>query len=157
MIKPGERLTADFRVKIVSGGTSKEIAFSELFTRPTIVSVYMKNNTPSCDRQVDSLVPHAAEFDRFGYNLVGLSRDTCGGHVRYSAKKNVPFTLVSDPDDLFANAVGSVMEKSMYGRTFFGPSRSAFIFDRDGTVLAVIEKVDTNNHFAQLMQVIGSL
>jgi peroxiredoxin Q/BCP len=45
----------------------------------------------------------------------------------------------------------------MYGRTYIGPARAAFVLDRDGTVLAVIEKVDTANHAAQLNELIKGL
>jgi peroxiredoxin Q/BCP len=80
MITTEKKLKTGFRLKIVQGEEEKEIRFKELLTRPTIVSVYMRNNTPGCDRQNDSLVEHVEEFDQMGYNLVALSRDTCGSH-----------------------------------------------------------------------------
>jgi peroxiredoxin Q/BCP len=45
----------------------------------------------------------------------------------------------------------------MYGRTFTGPARAAFVLDRDGTVLAVAEKVDTADHAAQLKELLKTL
>ena len=45
----------------------------------------------------------------------------------------------------------------MYGRAFTGPARAAFILDRDGTVLAVAEKIDAANHGVQLRELIKSL
>ena len=62
-----------------------------------------------------------------------------------------------DPDDLFAQATDSVVEKSMYGRKFQGPARAAYVIDRDGTVLAVVEKVDTAAHGEQLQAVLAAL
>src|SRR5690606_36049879 len=103
--------------------------------------VYMKNNTPSCDRQNDSLAEHAARFERLGYQLVALSRDTCGSHLKYAAKKNIGYLLASDPGDAFARATDSLVEKHMYGRTFVGPARAAYVIATDGMVKAVIEKV----------------
>lgn len=144
-------------LKVFQDAAVRETALADLLTRRTVVSVYMKNNTPSCDRQNDSLVAHAAEFDRAGYNLIALSRDTCGSHQRYAAAKKIPYVLASDPDDRFARAAGSLVEKSMYGRKFVGPSRSAFVLDRDGTVLAVVEKIDPSNHAAQLLALIKTL
>ena len=157
MIKRGEKLDLDFPVKAVVGGAARETTFRALLTRRTIVSVHMKNNTPSCDRQVASLVAHAQEFARAGFDLISVSRDTCGSHQRYAAAKAVPFTLVSDPKDLFAQAAGSLVQKSMYGRQFTGPARAAFVLEPDGTLLAVAEKVDTAEHAAQLLDLIKSL
>ena len=157
MITPGQKMDVRFRVKVVANGVPKEVEFAELLTRRTIVSVYMKNNTPTCDRQTESLRAHAAEFDRAGFNLIALSRDTCGSHGRYATAKNISFMLASDPEDRFAKAVDAMIPKKMYGRSYVGPARSAFIIDRDGTVLAVLDQVDAGNHAAQLKALIDTL
>ena len=157
MIAPGAKLDLGFRVKALRDGAVKELAFAELLRRRTIVSVYMRNHTPSCDRQNESLAAHAADFARLGYDLVALSRDTCGSHARYAAAKGIGYTLVSDPQDHFAHAADSLVAKSMYGRKFIGPARAAFVLAPDGTVLAVAEKVDTADHAAQLRDLIKSL
>lgn len=157
MIAAGQKIDTDFRLKVVRGGAIKEVAFADLLTKPTIVSVYMKNNTGSCDKQNDSLAAHADAFAKLGYSLVAVSRDTCGSHLRYAAKKNITYTLASDPDDTFAKATDSIVEKSMYGRTFEGPARAAYVIDTDGTVLAVIDKIDTKDHAAQLKAVLAGL
>jgi peroxiredoxin Q/BCP len=157
MIAPGAKLDTRFQLKVFRRGETVTVAFANLLTRRTIVSVYMRNNTPGCDRQNDSLAAHAAEFDRAGYNLIALSRDTCGSHAKYAAKKNITYTLASDPEDLFAKAADAVVEKSMYGRKFTGPARAAFVLDRDGTVLAVAAKVDPSDHAAQLRGLIAPL
>ena len=157
MISVGQKIGTDFSLKVVQAGAVREVAFRDLLTRPTIVSVYMRNNTPSCDRQNDSLAAHAAEFDRLGYGLIALSRDTCGSHLKYAAKKEIPYTLASDPDDAFARETDSIVEKSMYGRTYQGPARAAYVIAPDGTVLAVISKIDTKDHAAQLKAVLATL
>ncbi|MES2697936.1 MAG: redoxin domain-containing protein [Verrucomicrobiota bacterium] len=160
MITPGQTLNLDFRVKAVGpqgAGGVREVAFRELLSRRTIVSAHMKNNTPSCDRQVASLVEHAGEFAAAGYDIVAVSRDTSGSHLRYAAAKQVPFTLVSDPKDLWARAADSLVNKMMYGREFIGPARAAWVIEPDGRVLAVMEQVDTSDHAAQVREVIKSL
>ncbi len=157
MIRVGKKFDTQLQFKVFRNGKAETVRLADLLTRSTIVSVYMRNNTPGCDRQNDSLAAHAAEFDRAGYNLVALSRDTTGSHARYAAKKKITYTLASDPDDLFANAADAIVEKSMYGRKFTGPARAAFVLDRDGTVLAIAEKVDTADHAGQLRKIIAEL
>lgn len=157
MVAPGQKIDTGFRLKVVQGKEVKEVEFRELLTRPTIVSVYMKNKTPTCDRQNDSLVGCAAELDKAGFNLIALSRDTCGSHGRYAAAKGISYTLASDPEDRFAEATDSVVEKSMYGRTFTGPARTAYLIDCDGTVRGRIEKIDAAKHADQLRELVKSL
>lgn len=157
MLKPGQKIKTAFKLKVVRDGNEAEVTFKELLTRPTIVSVYMKNNTGSCDKQNDSLAAHAAEFEKRGYNLVAISRDTCGSHQKYAQKKGIAYVLASDPDDFFAKAADAIVEKSMYGKTYEGPARAAFVIGKDGTVLAVAEKVDTKDHSAQLHAMLDGL
>ena len=157
MIAVGQKLNPDFTLSVVRDGVTTEVVFRDLLTQPTVVSVYMKNNTPSCDRQTASLAEHAAAFTALGYQLIALSRDSCGSHQKYAVKKALTYTLASDPNDAFARATDSIVEKSMYGKTYHGPARAAYVFATDGTVLAVIAKVDTKDHAAQLTAVLAEL
>jgi peroxiredoxin Q/BCP len=157
MITPGKKLKTNFKLKAVAQGVESEVTFKDLLKRRTIVSVYMKNNTGSCDKQNDSLAAHAAVFTKAGYDLIAISRDTPGSHLKYAVKKKITYTLASDPTDLFAQAADAVVEKSMYGKKYFGPARAAFVLAPDGTVLAVAEKVDTADHAAQLKALIARL
>lgn len=157
MIQPGARLPLNLVLKVLQSHDEKEVELRQLLTRRTVVSVYMRNNTGGCDKQNDSLVGYAAALDRAGYNLVALSRDSLASHRKYAAKKGITYTLASDPEDRFARATDSLVEKSMYGRKFVGPARAAYVLDRDGTVLAVIAKVTPAEHAAQLAAAIATL
>src|SRR6056297_1356297 len=157
MISKGEKIDTDFTLSIVRDGEEKEVKFSELLTRPTLVSVYMRNNTGGCDRQNRSLVEYADKIYELGYNVVAISKDTCNSHKKYADKLGIKYVLASDPDYLFSKATDSIVEKKMYGKTYEGPSRSAFVIDNDGTVLGIIKKVDTKNHGDKVIDLLKSL
>lgn len=157
MIATGEKIDTGFSLKIVRNGTEETVRFDELLDRPTVVSVYMKNNTDSCDRQTASLAEHSAWFDGQGYNLVAISKDGCRSHKNYAKKMNINYTLASDPGYAFAEATDSIVEKQMFGNTYMAPSRSAFVIDTDGTVLGIIEKVNTKDHAEELKELITNL
>jgi peroxiredoxin Q/BCP len=157
VIKPGQRLDLDFPVTAVVGGERRAVRFRELLQRRTIVSVHMKNNTPGCERQTSALAEHAAAFAGAGYDLMAVSRDSAGSQQRLAARKGMMFAVVSDPEDRFAQAAGSLVAKMLYGRRYVGPARAAFVIERDGTVLAVVEKVDTADHAGQLRRVIEAI
>jgi peroxiredoxin Q/BCP len=48
-------------------------------------------------------------------------------------------------------AFGAWGEKKMYGKTVLGTIRRTFIFDEDGILERIIEKVDTKNHADQIL------
>jgi len=156
MVTEGEKINTNFELDIVENGEEKSVPFADLLTRPTIVSVYMRNNTPGCDKQNKSLAEHAHKFNELGYNLIAVSKDSCNSHKRYAEKHDINYILASDPDYNFANAVDSVVEKKMFGNVYEGPTRSAYLFDTEGTVKGIIEKIDTKNHANELMDLIES-
>ncbi len=157
MIEKDQKIDIDFTLNVVKNGEEKTVSFQNLLDRPSVVSVYMKNNTPGCDRQNKSLADEQMWFDEQGYNLIAVSKDSCGSHKKYAEKKGINYTLASDPEYKFAEAIDSIIEKNMFGKKFKGPSRSAYIIDTEGTVLAVVEKIDTKNHAEELKEVINHL
>ncbi len=157
MVEEGDRIDTDFTLNIVEDGEEKEVKFGDLLDRPAVVSVYMRNNTPGCDKQNESLAGESSYFFEKGYKLIAISKDTCGSHKNYAEKKGIDYILASDPDYKFAKATDSIVEKNMFGNSFEAPSRSAYIIDTDGTVLSIIEKVNTKNHADQLKEVIETI
>ncbi|MGD8747151.1 MAG: redoxin domain-containing protein [Balneolaceae bacterium] len=157
MIEKGTKIDTDFTLDIVKNGEEQTVKFADLLDRPTIVSVYMRNNTSGCDKQNASLAEDANWFDEQGYNLVAVSKDTCGSHKNYAEKMGINYILASDPEYNFAKATDSIVEKSMYGKKYEAPSRSAYLIDTDGTVLGIIEKVNTKDHASELKDMIENL
>ena len=49
-------------------------------------------------------------------------------------------------------ACGAWGEKKNYGKVTMGTLRKTYIFDEIGTLLRIIEKVDTKNHSAQVLE-----
>jgi len=157
MIEKGAKINTDFTLDIVKDGEEQTVKFSDLLDRPTIVSVYMKNNTSGCDKQNASLAEEADWFDEHGYNLVAVSKDSCGSHKKYADKMDINYILASDPDYKFAEATDSIVEKNMFGNKYEAPSRSAYLIDTDGTVKGIIKKVNTKDHASELKDMIENL
>lgn len=157
MLAVGQKIDPSLTLRVVRQGQEQTLPLAELLTRRTIVSIYMRNNTGSCDKQNASLAQSAAALDQAGYNLIAVSRDTCNSHRKYAEKMSISYFLASDPDDRFAHAVEAMVEKSMYGKKYQGPARAAFVLDTDGTLLAVIEKVDSARHGDELLELLQQL
>jgi peroxiredoxin Q/BCP len=86
-----------------------------------------------------------------GYNVVGVSKDSAASHRKFKDKYELPFTLLSDTSTQMLQAFGAWGEKKMYGKTVMGTIRKTFIFDEEGILTEIIEKVDTRNHAAQIL------
>ena len=84
--------------------------------------------------------------------MFGVSRDSKESHIKFAAKYELPFPLLSDPDHQLLEALGAWGEKKLYGKVSMGTLRKTFVFDEDGICTDVIEKVDTKNHTAQILR-----
>jgi peroxiredoxin Q/BCP len=157
MLSPGKKPNLDFEVDALVGSRQVRAAFADLIEGPTVVSVWMRNNTSACDRQSAELGKAEKAVLKAGHRLVGVSRDGCASHAKYAAKHGYRYTLVSDPEDLFSKAVDAMVEKSMYGRKYTGPARAAYVLDDKGKLRAVIAKVDAAAHGRQVLEALAGL
>lgn len=155
MKSPGDRLNLDFEVKFVKDGLKESALLSELITGLRLISVYMRNNTASCDKQMISLSHELKAIRTLGCSVIGISKDTVGSHLKYAEKHSIRFPLVSDPKHQFATAMDSLIEKKMYGRTFWGPMRSAYLIDENDVLLGICKNVDPAHHGAQVLSLLG--
>lgn len=147
MLKIGDRMP-EFEVQDQNGGT---VSSKDLLGRKTIVYFYPKDNTSGCTAEACNLRDNYEALKAKGYNVVGVSKDSVASHKRFAEKYDLPFTLLSDPSTGMLQAFGAWGEKKMYGKTVLGTIRRTFIFDEEGILQEVIEKVDTKNHAAQIL------
>ena len=131
---------------------SGEVVTSEqLLGRKTIIYFYPKDNTSGCTAEACSLRDNYAELTKRGYNVVGVSKDSVVSHRKFIDKYQLPFTLLADTTTQMLQDFGAWGEKSMYGKKYMGVLRRTFIFDEQGILTDIIEKVDTKNHASQIL------
>ena len=128
-----------------------EVKLSDFAGRKVILYFYPKDNTPGCTAQACSLRDSYAELQAAGYEVIGVSKDSAASHTKFAQKHELPFTLIADTDKTLNEAFGVWREKKMCGKTCVGTLRKTFVFDEQGILVQLIEKVDTKNHAAQLL------
>lgn len=116
-----------------------------------VLYFYPKDDTPGCTAEACDLRDNYHAFLKKGYQILGVSPDSSKKHQKFIAKHELPFSLLADEDHAVAEAYGVWVEKSMYGRTYMGIQRTTFVIDERGKIENIIEKVDTKNHSAQLL------
>ena len=122
-----------------------------LLGQKTIIYFYPKDSTPGCTAEACNLRDNYVRLQAEGYQVIGVSKDSVKSHVNFIAKNNLPFTLLSDPSTEMLQAFGAWGEKKMCGKTCVGTLRKTFVFDEQGVLTQVIEKVDTKNHAEQIL------
>lgn len=139
----------DFEVVDQDG---KEVSSKDLIGKKTIIYFYPKDNTSGCTAEACSLRDNYQALMARGYNVVGVSKDSAASHRKFADKYDLPFTLLADTSTQMLQDFGAWGEKKMYGKTVMGTIRKTFIFDEEGILAEVIEKVDTKNHADQILK-----
>ena len=116
-----------------------------------MIYFYPKDDTPACTAQACDLRDNYKKLIKAGYQVIGISPDEVKKHVKFIAKYDLPFDLISDPEHKIAEKYGVWGEKTLYGRKYMGIIRTTFILDEKGKITDIIEKVDTKNHSSQIL------
>ena len=119
--------------------------------KKTVIYFYPKDNTPGCTAEACSLRDGYSELTDAGYNVVGVSKDSSKSHTGFRSRHSLPFTLLADTDAKMLEAFGALGEKKMFGKSFLGILRRTFIFDEEGLLTRIIEKVNTSDAARQIL------
>lgn len=139
----------DFQVADQDGNI---VSSKDLTGKKTIIYFYPKDNTSGCTAEACNLRDNYDSLTSKGYNVIGVSKDSSASHRRFADKHELPFTLLADTSTEMLQAFGAWGEKKMYGKTVMGTIRRTFIFNEDGILERIIEKVDTKNHASQILK-----
>ncbi len=153
MIEQGEQ-APDFELSDQDG---KTVRLSALRGRPVVLYFYPKADTPGCTTQACGVRDHRSDYDTAGATVLGVSPDPVKAVKSFADKYDLGFTLLADPDHAVCDAYGVWVEKSMYGRTYWGNSRTTFLIDGDGVVRHVIPKVTPKTHDDEVLAAIVGL
>ena len=131
--------------------SGNKVTSESLLGKKTIIYFYPKDNTSGCTAEACNLRDNHEALIAKGYNVVGVSKDSAASHTKFIEKHSLPFTLLADTTTQMQQVFGVWAEKKLYGRTYMGTLRKTFIFNEDGILEKIIEKVDTKNHAAQIL------
>ena len=89
--------------------------------------------------------------------MVGVSPDSVERQAKFKQEENLPFMLLADENHEIAEQYGVWIEKSMYGKTFWGVDRTTFIIGPDGTIERIFRKVKPQTHSEQVLSALAEV
>ena len=119
--------------------------------KKTIFFFYPRANTPGCTAEACNLSENYNKLIDSGYRIIGVSCDKPKSQKNFSTKFGFPFPLLADTDQTVVKLFGVWGIKKMYGREYEGIYRMTFIFNENGILERVIDKVNTKDHTNQIL------
>jgi peroxiredoxin Q/BCP len=153
MIEPGET-APDFELPNQDGDP---VRLSDLRGGKVVLYFYPKADTPGCTTQACGVRDHEAGYAAAGATVLGVSPDPVDRVKKFHGGQSLNFTLLADADHAVCERYGVWVEKSMYGRKYWGAQRATFIIDQEGVVRHVIPKASPSKHDAEVLAALQEL
>lgn len=131
-----------------------KVRLSSFKGRHVLVYFYPKADTPGCTTQSCGLRDVLGDIGDVA--VVGISPDAPERQLRFDEKYSLGFPLLADVEHQVAEAYGVWGEKKMYGRTYEGIIRSAFLIDEKGKVREAWYKISPKDTPKKLLAALAA-
>ncbi|WP_295762157.1 peroxiredoxin [Undibacterium sp.] len=117
---------------------------------------YPKDNTPGCTTESIAFRDLYPQFQAANTCIFGISRDSLRSHLGFKAKLDLPFELISDPDETLCTLFNVMKLKNMYGKQARGIERSTFIIDGNGKLVKEWRGVKVAGHVDEVLEFVSA-
>ncbi len=125
---------------------NNEICLENFKGKWVILYFYPKDLTSGCTIQAIDFTASLSEFDKMNTAVLGVSPDSPKSHQKFVDKHELKVLLLSDEEKTSLEAYGAWGEKSMYGKTHFGVTRSTVVINPEGKIAEIWNKVKAAGH-----------
>ena len=140
-LSPGDS-APDFSLEDQNGNT---VNLADFKGKTLLLYFYPKANTSGCTTQATAVSEALPDLSGQNVAAVGVSPDNPAQQKKFDDKHGLGFPLLSDPENAVSQAYGAYGEKKMYGKTYMGVIRSAFLIDGDGKIRNAWYKITPKN------------
>ena len=141
------------KIKFKLSLTNSSTLDSTKLNKKTVLFFYPKAMTGGCSIEVQDFQKKLSSFKKLGFDIFGASKDSIEKNAKFSQKYKLKYELGSDLTDV-CEKLGIWIEKSMYGKKYFGINRSTFILDNKGKIIHSWTKVKVKNHVDEVIDYI---
>ena len=96
------------------------------------------------------------KFKEIDAVVIGISKDSVASHVKFAAKYDLPFILLSDTELVAIQGYDVWKEKKLYGKTSMGVVRTTYIIDEKGIIEKVMPKVKPDTNATEILEYLNA-
>jgi thioredoxin-dependent peroxiredoxin len=125
--------------------------------KPLMIFFYPKASTPGCTTQSCNVRDAREDFLSLGCAVLGVSPDREDSQKKFDENHGLGFPLLCDTETIMAEAYGVWGEKRMYGKSYMGIIRSAFLIDHEGKIAGAWYKISPKDTVPEVMKILKTL
>ena len=128
------------------------ISSEDLLGQSLVIYFYPKDETPGCTKEACAFRDSFDDFEALGARIIGISSDSPETHLEFKKSYNLPFTLLSDPQNTARKAFG--VKGELFGLV---PGRVTFVINADGKILSAFSsQLQINKHVDIALEVLNA-
>ncbi len=135
----------------VDSTREEKVSLADFAGKKVVLYFYPKDDTPGCTKESCNFRDIAAEVQKKGAVILGVSRDSVASHHKFKEKYHLNFDLLADTDSAICRAYKVLVQKNMFGRKYEGILRATYIIDEQGDIAQVFPKVNPLTHAGQVL------
>ena len=122
------------------------IKLSDFIGKWVVLYFYPKDNTPGCTLEALAFTQLKQDFALQNAVILGISKDSCASHQKFTEKQTLGIELLSDPDSEVQKKYGAWRPKKFMGREFMGTVRSTVLINPKGKIIKTWDNVKAKGH-----------
>ena len=146
-LKIGDK-APDFALKDAEGKTVK---LSDFKGKKVVLYFYPKDDTSGCTKEACNFRDNLDALKKLNVEVLGVSNDDEASHKKFAEKYSLPFRLLADADKKVSREYRVYELKNMYGKEYYGITRSTFVIDENGKIQQIYYKVKAEEHINEIM------
>ena len=115
-----------------------------------VLYFYPKDKTTGCTKEACNFRDNISGITSQNTVVLGVSVDDVASHVSFKEEQHLNFPLLADTtkevSKTYSGLSGSGMSK-----------RVTFVIDKDGTIKKIFPNVDVNEHYKEIIEVLGKI
>jgi peroxiredoxin Q/BCP len=133
--------------------TGETVSLSDFIGKKSVVLYfYPKDDTPGCTKESCAFRDRYEQFQQAGAEVLGVSSDSVESHQKFSAKYNLPFTLLSDRGQKLRKLYGVPSTLAIL------PGRVTYVIDKQGIVRHIFNSMmNFNAHVEESLKTLREI
>ena len=129
----------------------KEITLDDFKGKSIVIWFFPKASTPGWTAEGKGFREELEEYEKLGYEIVGVSADTPKRQKKFVEKYGFKFNMLCDESHEMLKAYKAWALKKFMGREYLGILRITYIINESGNIEKVYDSVKTKTHAQDIL------